>query len=43
MAATLTAHRRFCCGVIALFKAAVWTFHGDFFRRRRLCHGVALF
>src|SRR5713101_2267739 len=38
--ATLSAHRALGGGILMLFKAAMWTFHTDF-NRRRLCHGLA--
>jgi len=41
MRAALATHRRFRGSVFMLFKAAVWTFHTDF-DRRRLCHGLAM-
>lgn len=41
MRAALATHRTFRGCVFMLFKAAMWTFHTDF-NRRRLCHGLAL-
>src|SRR5947209_1999560 len=40
VSAALSAHRALGGGILMLFKAAVWTFHTDF-NRRRLCHGLA--
>src|SRR5947208_2147114 len=40
VSAALPAHRALGGGVLLLFKAAMWTFHTDF-NRRRLCHGLA--
>jgi len=40
VSAALPAHRALGGGILMLFKAAVWTFHTDF-NRRRLCHGLA--
>src|SRR5205823_1797950 len=40
MSAALSAHRALGGGILMLFKAAMWTFHTDF-NRRRLCHGLA--
>src|SRR5436190_20187936 len=38
--AALAAHCGFRRGIFILFKAAMWTFH-TYFNRRRLCHGLA--
>jgi hypothetical protein len=40
MRAALAAHRAFGGGIFMLLKAAVWTLHTNF-KRRRLCHGLA--
>jgi hypothetical protein len=39
--AALAAHCALGGGIFLLFKAAAWTFHTDF-NRRRLCHGLAV-